>query len=167
MTRGVKGRPCPDRRASPPAAAVVPSIPPVEDMLAHLGHAVEPFLPTLTAIALRLFTTATAAIPAGATPAPAAAGGSSQDAAGAGDGPEEASQGKQKEQGAEGAEDEEEGEEEEGGKEVPALERHREVRGSALRLFAQVSADDGHTYALGQEHQYCMFTPRCVATVTF
>lgn len=101
----------------------------------------EPFLPTLTAIALRLFTTATAAITAGATPTPAAGGSSSsQEAAGAGDRAEEASKGKQQRQGAEGAEEEEE-EEEDGGKEVPALERHREVRGSALRLFAQVSAD--------------------------
>ncbi|GFR52619.1 hypothetical protein Agub_g15135, partial [Astrephomene gubernaculifera] len=101
-----------------------------EDLLSHLGHAVEPFLPTLLAITLRLLVTATAAV--GAAPA------GSEAAAGA------AEEEKEKEPAADKDEDEDDDEEddEEGAAAASpaaaAVERHREVRTASLRLLAQV-----------------------------
>ena len=45
---------------SDPASS--PLSPPVEDLLAHLGHRITPFLPTLIAIALKLLDEATRGI---------------------------------------------------------------------------------------------------------
>ncbi|KAG2487780.1 hypothetical protein HYH03_013624 [Edaphochlamys debaryana] len=108
-----------------------------EDLLSHLGHAVEPFLPPLLAIALRLLASATEGIGAVGTAAvgTAAAVGTINGLGEVEAVPEEAEEANGKE-----ADDDEE-EEEEGGKAAVGgspWDRSREVRTGSLRLLAQV-----------------------------